>query len=107
LPIGAVRQTKDTALVEVDPTRPELLHAVLALMHADDDADDDVIVASPVLGFIHMCVGARARAIDLAHTAHSTNVDIKARKYKILSPQPGRFLPRKKALVGSLDWQDA
>jgi polyribonucleotide 5'-hydroxyl-kinase len=58
LPIGASRTTKETQLVEVDPMQPraaiELVNFVCAISQAEDDAPDEEVVSSPVLGFIHM-----------------------------------------------------
>ncbi|KAM0749821.1 Clp1-domain-containing protein [Meredithblackwellia eburnea MCA 4105] len=93
LPIGAARTVADTGLVALDLTLPrlpsDLLHRVLAIPQAEDDAGEEAIVSSPVLGFVVVS------AIDMAK-----------KKATLLSPLPGR-LPRKTLLLASLDWQDA
>jgi hypothetical protein len=60
LPIGASHAVGDTQLVEIDPNLPRstpmLLNAVLALLQADDDTEEEEVMRSPVLGYIHMSV---------------------------------------------------
>lgn len=65
LPIGATRNTSETQLVEIDPrlssSMSELLNAIAAIPQVSDDVDietdeDHLIITSPILGFVHMCV---------------------------------------------------
>ena len=114
MPIGASRTVADTGLLPVDlllPRTPsELLNRILAIPQADDDAGEEAIVASPVLGFVYVYA---LRAI--LHTIHlralsscSSAIDSIKKRVTILSPLlvPGR-LPRKTLLLSSLDWQDS
>lgn len=60
LPIGLSRTVSDTDLVPLDLTLPkapsELVNRILAIPQAADDASDDEIVDSPVLGFVYWYV---------------------------------------------------
>lgn len=60
LPIGVSRTVSDTELLAVDLTLPktpsQLLNRILALSQAEDDAGDDAIVGSPILGFVYVFV---------------------------------------------------
>ncbi|WAQ87922.1 hypothetical protein PtA15_9A46 [Puccinia triticina] len=99
LPIGATRSVKPTTLTKVDPENPRsmsnILNLVLSIPQADwDGADPESDAAfeacsGPSLGFIHLSA-----------------IDVKNKKYTILSPLPGR-LPRKTAIGGSLEWMDS
>ncbi|KAI9606350.1 hypothetical protein KEM48_001893 [Puccinia striiformis f. sp. tritici PST-130] len=91
LPIGATRSIKATSLTKVDPDNPRsmsnILNLVLSIPQAEWDGLDPESDAAfeacsgPSLGFIHL-----------------SSIDVKNRKYTILSPLPGR-LPRKTAIV--------
>ncbi|KAI7949079.1 hypothetical protein MJO28_007900 [Puccinia striiformis f. sp. tritici] len=99
LPIGATRSIKATSLTKVDPDNPRsmsnILNLVLSIPQAEWDGLDPESDAAfeacsgPSLGFIHL-----------------SSIDVKNRKYTILSPLPGR-LPRKTAIGGSLEWMDS
>ncbi|KAG0152522.1 hypothetical protein CROQUDRAFT_649945 [Cronartium quercuum f. sp. fusiforme G11] len=97
LPIGAIRTLKATSLIQIDPDDPRtgsLIHMVLSIPQSNWDGLDpeaneaNEAAIGPVLGFVHLA-----------------GVDIRTRKYTILSPLPGR-LPRKVAVAGSLEWTD-
>lgn len=58
LPIGFSRTVSDTELLPIDlmlpRTIPDLLNRILAIPQAKDDAGDEAIVTSPVLGFVYV-----------------------------------------------------
>ncbi|MBW0509995.1 hypothetical protein O181_049710 [Austropuccinia psidii MF-1] len=98
LPIGAVRSVNATTLTKVDPENPRsmvnVLNLVLSIPQAEwDGVDPECELAmqacsGPSLGFVHL-----------------SSIDVKNKKFTILSPLPGR-LPRKVAIGGSLEWID-
>jgi len=99
LPIGATRSVTATTLTRVDPENGRSVASVLNLVlsipqvHWDgmDTESEEAYEAccGPSLGFIHL-----------------SGIDVKNKKYTILSPLPGR-LPRKTAICGSLEWMDS
>jgi len=91
LPIGVTFDSSDTQLTAIDPTTTrlsELTGQVLALLQAPDDTSDEEKAKSPVLGFIHL-----------------SSVDVPKRHFNILTSLPGK-LPRKTAIIGTLESQD-
>lgn len=58
LPIGVSRTVSDTELLPIDLTllksASQLINRILAISQAEDDAGDEAIVSSPVLGFVYM-----------------------------------------------------
>lgn len=107
----------DTELVAIDltllKTASQLLNRILAISQAEDDAGDEAIVGSPVLGFVYMFVPSlHPDSVSLVSTADTLNLwhrsatDTVKKKVTILSPLPGR-LPRKTLLLASLNWQDS
>lgn len=92
LPIGFHRSVADTELLAIDLTGPraaaELVNRILAIPQAADDAGDEAVVTSPVMGFVWV-----------------TQIDQVKNMVTLLSPRQGR-LPRKRLLVGSLDCQE-
>lgn len=98
LPIGATRSLKSTTLTQVDPENPRsmsnILNLVLSIPQADWDGADPESDAA-----FEACSGSSLGFI------HLFSIDVKNKKYTILSPLPGR-LPRKVAIGGSLEWMD-
>jgi polyribonucleotide 5'-hydroxyl-kinase len=114
LPIGAAPAVGDTQLVEIDPNLPRssplLLNAVLALLQAEDDAEEEEVMRSPVLGYVHVFVFCHFSLSEfcVAETEgpDSSGIDVNRKKFTVLSPVAGR-LPRNRAIVASLEWLDA
>ena len=84
----------------------EILHRILAIPQAADDAGNEAIVGGPVLGFVYVYVPSHRVGRWKADSIRSSAIDTVKKKVTLLSPLPGR-LPRKTLLLASLDWQDS
>lgn len=98
LPIGATRSLKSTTLTQVDPENPRSMSNILNLVLSIPQADWDGVDPESDAAF-EACSGSSLGFI------HLFSIDVKNKKYTILSPLPGR-LPRKVAIGGSLEWMD-
>ncbi|KAI8452156.1 Pre-mRNA cleavage complex II protein Clp1-domain-containing protein [Phakopsora pachyrhizi] len=113
LPLGATSSLKPTSLIRIDLSVNEnspnttaattaankiqlnnLINLILCIPQSDWDGVDvdseaaDQASTGPSLGFVHL-----------------SGIDLKNKKFTILSPLPGR-LPRRVAIAGSLEWID-
>jgi len=93
LPIGAQRSISETQPIVVDPSQPGsgILNAVLALLappREESEQYDEQVLDLDVVGFLVV-----------------TGLDVEGRKMTVLSPSPGSLTGRK-ALIGTLEWQE-
>ena len=100
LPIGQAASKDPLTLVTVTPTKEDLLHAVLAVMHPnceDDTGEVGAASGSTSPASFNLC------DMNVAGFLYVVEVDLEADSIVVLLPCPGA-LPSKYLLMGSLNW---